>query len=168
MVRGVYRELVYDNMRNVVARFIGRGEKELNAELIKLSLYYGFDINVTNCFSGNEKGTVEGRVKHVRQKCFTKTYQFSTLEAARNHLIEQLMALNASSAIQEECAHLLAYREPYELAIIKACQVNKYSCIQVEGNHYSVPDYLVGKTLQLKIYHETFKVFANQALNTKK
>lgn len=164
MVRGVYRELVYDNMRNVVTRFIGRGEKELNAELIKLSLYYGFDINVTNCFSGNEKGTVEGRVKHVRQKCFTKTYQFSTLEAARNHLTEQLMALNASSAIQEECAHLLAYREPYELAIIKTCQVNKYSCIQVEGNHYSVPDYLVGKTLQLKIYHETFKVFANQAL----
>lgn len=28
MVGGVYREVVYDNMKNVVTRFIGRNEKE--------------------------------------------------------------------------------------------------------------------------------------------
>ena len=56
MMGGVYKEVVYDNMRNVVNKFIGRNEKELNDDLIKMSLYYGFNINVTNCFSGNEKG----------------------------------------------------------------------------------------------------------------
>lgn len=93
MVGGVYQEVVYDNMRNVVTRFIGRSEKELNESLIKLSLYYGFEINVTNCFSGHEKGTVEGRVKHIRRQCFSKSYQFSSIEAARDHLTQQLIQL---------------------------------------------------------------------------
>ncbi|HKL41594.1 MAG TPA: helix-turn-helix domain-containing protein, partial [Clostridia bacterium] len=32
MVGGVYREVVYDNMRNVVKKFIGHNEKELNED----------------------------------------------------------------------------------------------------------------------------------------
>lgn len=83
---GSYHEVVYDNMRNVVSRFIGRHEKQLNDSLLPLSLYYGFNVNVTNCFSENEKGTVEGRVKKVRQACFTKRYQFNSLREAREHL----------------------------------------------------------------------------------
>ena len=41
MVGGAYREAVYDNMKNVVTRFIGRNEKELNPDLIAMSTYYG-------------------------------------------------------------------------------------------------------------------------------
>ena len=51
MIGGIYKEVVYDNMKNVVSKFIGYYKKEINANLLKLSLYYGFDINVTNCFS---------------------------------------------------------------------------------------------------------------------
>lgn len=65
MIGGVWKEVVYDNMRNVVSKFIGKNEKELNEDLVKMSLYYGFDINVTNAFSGNEKGYVEGSVKYL-------------------------------------------------------------------------------------------------------
>lgn len=32
MVGGVYKEVIYDNMRNVVKKFIGRNEKELNED----------------------------------------------------------------------------------------------------------------------------------------
>ena len=59
LVGGSFKEGVYDNCRCVVSKFIGRNMKELNPELIKLSLYYDYQINVTNCFSGNEKGSVE-------------------------------------------------------------------------------------------------------------
>ena len=52
MIGGVWKEVVYDNMRNVVSKFIGKNEKELNEDLVKMSLYYGFNINVTNAFSG--------------------------------------------------------------------------------------------------------------------
>ncbi len=47
MVKGVYKEVVYDNMRNVVSKFIGRNEKELNKNLINLALYYGFELIVS-------------------------------------------------------------------------------------------------------------------------
>ena len=76
MMGGVPKEMVYDNMRNVVHRFIGKNEKELNPDLIKMSEYYGFDINVTNCFSGNEKGFVESSVKKLRREIFAKKYEF--------------------------------------------------------------------------------------------
>ena len=66
MIGGVWKEVVYDNMRNVVSKFIGKNEKELNEDLVKMSIYYGFEINVTNAFSGNEKGYVEGSVKYLK------------------------------------------------------------------------------------------------------
>lgn len=72
MMGGCHKEVVYDNMKNVVKKFIGRNEKELNPELVKMAAYYGFRINVTNCFSGNEKGHVESSVKILRnQVCCT-------------------------------------------------------------------------------------------------
>lgn len=160
-VGGVYLEVVYDNMRNVVSRFIGKSEKELNARLIQLATYYGFDINVTNCFSGNEKGTVEGRVKKVRQACFTKVYQFDSLETACDHLQSQLVKLNESSQIEAEKEQLLSYRPPFELADFHELKVNRYSAIHYERNQYSVPDYLVGKTVQVKAYHDRLVIYSN-------
>ena len=39
MLGGCAWEVVYDNMKNVVKKFIGRTEKELNPDLIKMSMY---------------------------------------------------------------------------------------------------------------------------------
>jgi len=46
-------------MKNVVHKFIGRNEKELNRELVQMAMYCGFTPNVTNCFKANEKGHVQ-------------------------------------------------------------------------------------------------------------
>ncbi len=138
MIGGIYKEVVYDNMRNVVSRFIGHHEKELNSNLLKLSLYYGFDINVTNCFSGNEKGHVEGNVKIIRNKVFAKHYCFKTYEDACSHLREQLIRINKDSSIQQEVAYLQPKKTPLELGDLKEVKVNKYSFIRVENNFYSV------------------------------
>ena len=81
-LNGVPDEMVYDNMRNVVSKFIGKNEKELNPKLLQTALYYGFDINVTNCFSGNEKGHVEKNVGYVRKKAFTTHFEFDSVEEA--------------------------------------------------------------------------------------
>nr|WP_281350151.1 IS21 family transposase [Alkalibaculum sporogenes] len=161
MIGGIYKEVVYDNMRNVVSRFIGRHEKELNSTLLKLSLYYGFDINVTNCFSGNEKGHVEGSVKIIRNKVFAKHYCFKTYEDACSHLMDELIVLNIDSSIQEEVDHLLPPKPPLELADLKEVKVNKYSFIRVENSFYSVPEYLVDKQVQAKVYFDRIIVFSN-------
>ncbi len=160
MVGGVWAELVYDNMRNVVSRFIGKSEKELNEELVKMSIYYGFSINVTNCFSGNEKGFVESSVKTTRNEVFATRYAFDTLDEARKYLAAQLEKYNASSAIEEEKECLMPARVPLEIAQISEPVVNKYSFVRIDNGFYSVPDHLVGHTLTVKSYPEEIVVFS--------
>lgn len=161
MTRGVYREVVYDNMKNVVTKFIGRTEKLLNEDLIKMALYYGFSINVTNCFSGNEKGHVEGSVKVLRNKIFGPKYRFNSFEDASTYLNDELVKLNQKSDIELEKGHLLPYRPKLELASIRKLTVDKYSFTRIDNNFYSVPDYLVGKVISAKIYYSDIDFYAN-------
>lgn len=161
MVGGVYKEVVYDNMKNVVTKFIGRNEKELNEDLIKMSIYYGFEINVTNCFSGNEKGHVEGSVKIIRNHVFATNYVFKTLEDAQIYLHSQLLKMNEDSKIQEESLCLLPIKPKLELSKITFNRVSKYSFIQVESNFYSVPEYLVGREVSVKSYYDKLMVYSN-------
>ena len=160
MVGGIWREVVYDNMRNVVTRFIGKNEKELNSDLIKMSIYYGFKINTTNCFAGNEKGFVESSVKVLRREAFSREYRFASLEEARQHLREVLEKTNASSRIEEERQLLMPTRPPLEIATISEHDVDKYSFIRLDNNFYSVPDYLVGKKVIVKSYPEEVIVYS--------
>ena len=97
---------LFDNMKNVVTRFIGKNEKQLNEDLIKMSLYYGYRINVTNCFSGNEKGHVENSVKTIRNKVFAPRYCFESFEEAESYLKTELLKMNISSAFEEEKHHV--------------------------------------------------------------
>ena len=165
MQGGVYHEIVYDNMKNVVTKFIGRNEKELNEDLIKMSLYYEFEINVTNCFSGNEKGYVESSVKKLRNEIFAKRYSFETLEEAEDYMHEMLTKINAkSSKMEEERKYLLPYKPPLEIGKLTTQKVNKYSFIQVETNFYSVPEHLVGEWVKVKIYPKEIMVYSNARL----
>lgn len=164
MVGGVHKELVYDNMKNVVNKFIGRNEKEINEDLVKMSLYYGFKVNVTNCFSGNEKGFVESNVKKLQREVFAERYEFDTLEEAELYLQEKLSTINEGSQFENEKEHLLAYRPPLELGQISKLKVNKYSFIQVENNYYSVPEHLVGHWVKAKIYPKEILVYSDSRL----
>lgn len=161
MIGGVYKEVVYDNMRNVVTKFIGKNEKELNEDLVKMSLYYGFEINVTNAFSGNEKGYVEGSVKYLRNKIFATNYKFNSEESAIEYMESRLIKLNEESKIEEEKKHLKVVKPPLELANITTSVVNKYGFIQVENNFYSVPEYLIGQRVTSKIYYNKILIYSN-------
>lgn len=156
---GCWWEVVYDNMKNVVKKFIGKNEKELNPDLIKMSLYYGFKINVTNCFRGNEKGSVEKSVDYVRNQIFADTYRFSSLEAAQEYAESVLNKLNAESRIGEEKEKLMPYKPPLELAVISEGKVNTYSFVSVDTVFYSVPEELVCKTVIVKKYHDEIRIY---------
>lgn len=158
---GIFREVVYDNMKNVVTKFLGKNEKMLNEDLIKMSIYYGFNINVTNCYSGNEKGYVEGSVKLLRKDAFARKYRFESLEDAEAYLHHRLCQLNAKSRLDEERKILLANKPPLELAKLTRQKVDKYSFVRVENNFYSVPDYLVGHEVTIKNYLREIEVYAS-------
>ncbi len=161
MAQGVYQEVVYDNMKNVVTRFIGKNEKELNKDLINLSHYYGFEINVTNAFRGNEKGHVEGSVKIIRREIFGPKYEFTNFEAAEDFLEHRLVELNVNSVFEEEKKHLLPYKPKLDLAEIRVATVNKYSFARILTNSYSIPDYLAQRKVIAKIYHDKIMFYSD-------
>lgn len=163
-IGGIPQEMVYDNMRNVVTKFIGRNEKQLNKKLVQLAFYYGFNINVTNCFSGNEKGHVEGSVKYIRNKVFTTHYEFDSIEDAEKRLKTKLVELNEKSNIEEEKMHLSKMIKPLDLSEVRNQKVNKYSTVRVENDFYSVPETLVGKKVTVKNYMNDLEVFYNHNL----
>jgi transposase len=160
MIGGVYKEVVYDNMRNVVSVFIGKNEKELNRDLIAMSMYYGFTPNVTNCFRANEKGFVESSVRDVRNEVYAVRYNFDTLEDAELYLEEELCRMNDGSEIAEEMHHLLPWRPPLELSRMTKQDVDKYSFVRVDNNFYSVPEYLVGKELTVRSFVKDIIVYS--------
>ncbi len=150
---GCFEEGVYDNMRNVVAKFTGRGGKLINEGLMSLAAYYGFRVVTTNVRAGNEKGSVENAVKVVRNAAFAARWEFGSLEDAQAHLDAALAELNAGKAVAEERAALTPRRPPYEVADIRpGAAVDKYSCVTVGGSQYSVPDCYVGKKVLVKAY----------------
>jgi len=132
-------------MRNVVSKFIGRSEKELNEDLVKMSAYYRFRINVTNCFKANEKGHAEKSVDVVRNQIFADTWRFNSIEDAQVYAESRLMKMNENSRMEEEKKHLKPYRPPLELAVVTEAKVNTSSLVSVDTVFYSVPEYLAGK-----------------------
>ena len=164
-VGGCFEEGVYDNMRNVVAKFTGKGEKLLNERLLQFSAYYGFKVVTTNAYSGNEKGSVENAVKVIRNKAFSTLWSFESFNDAQIHLAHVLEKLNADKSFEEEQRALSPYRPPYEIADIRPeCMVNKYSCVCIDKVFYSVPDFYVGKKVLIKAYPTEIFVYDDTKL----
>jgi hypothetical protein len=63
----VYGQMVYDNTRVLVAKFVGLNEKEPTEELLKLSIYYGFDFRFCNNYKAHENIDVETRIKSFKE-----------------------------------------------------------------------------------------------------
>jgi len=169
-VGGVYQEMVYDNARVMVARFVGRSEKEPTEALLKLSIYYGFHFRFTNTYQAHEKGHAERSVEYLRRKIFSKKDEFSSVEEAQQYFKRELKSLNtkprknaksAQEILQEEKKYLLPLPPRYDTARITEARVDRYACITVDGNHYSVPDHLVGKFVFIKIYPDWINGYHN-------
>ena len=127
-VGGVYKEMVYDNARVQVARFVGRSEKKPTEALLKLSIYYGFRFRFTNSYQAHEKGHVERSVEYLRRKIFSKQDTFSSLEEARQYFKRELEKLNARprkdnrsayEILEEERGYLFPLPPRYDTARIK-------------------------------------------------
>lgn len=160
-LKAVPKIMVYDNMRNVVKRFISRNERELTEDLMKLSLYYNFDVKLTNPYSPNEKGHVEHSVEVVRRKVFGKRYRFKDLDEANKYLLNELNKRINTDELLKEVDAMNSLKPRYDVARVLDNKVDKYSFIQIEKNKYSVPDYLVGTTVTSKIYINHIDIYAN-------
>lgn len=178
-LQGVYKRMVYDNMRVAVSRFIGPHEKEPTQALLQLRGHYQFSHRFCNSYRGNEKGHVERSVEYIRRKSFGLKYHFETLEeamywlhkkvAALNHTKQQLTGKTAHELLQEERCCLLPASVKLLCSEQEQLRVDKYATVSYKTNRYSVPDHLVGKFVDVKImshqvefYHDQEKVATHQ------
>ena len=162
--RGVFHTMVYDNMWVAIKKFVGPREKEPTEGLLQLSVYYGFSFRFCNIRSGNEKGHVERSVEYVRRKTFSKPGcdSFDTLEKANEFLRKKCDELNArdtTGRFEEEQEHLLPVGPKFEACRKAPGHVDKYSTVTIERNHYSVPDDLVGREVEVRIYTDRIAIY---------
>lgn len=172
-VGGVYRELVYDNMKVAVKKFVGPNEKEATEGLLSLSTYYLFGFRFCNVRRGNEKGHVERSGEFIRRKAFSLTDEFDSVESANDHLLNVCEGLNdlpqkglnnqsANDVLKIEKEYLLPVPPArFECGLITESRVDKYSTISVDTCRYSVPDRYVGKIVTTKVYPEKIICYFN-------
>jgi Homeodomain-like domain len=167
-VGGVYQQMVYDNMRVAIAKFVGRSEKTPTEGLLQLSRWYQYEWRFCNAAKGNEKGHVERSVEYVRRKVFGFKDDFESLPEAQAYLAERVVELNKRSAshgespavkLQKERKGLCAYPGRMECFAGENHKVDKYSTICCSTNRYSVPDHLIGKMVFAKIYSHQIKIY---------
>lgn len=168
-VGGIYREMVYDNMRVAVAKFVGKHEKEPTRALLDLRAHYQFSHRFCNAYRGNEKGHVERSVEHIRRKAFGLKDDFATIKEANNHLLSTLKKINntkqqltgksANDLFAEEKKHLIEHTQALACSDYEQLRVDKYATISYRTNRYSVSDKLVGKFVDVKVYSSKIEVF---------
>jgi len=165
---GVYQEMVYDNMRVAVREFVGHNEKTPTDALLNLSGWFHFRWRFCNVRRGNEKGHVERSVELVRRKAFSDTDGFDTLAAAEAHLLGTCNHLNEvpgstgkipMASYAAELTGMWKYPGPMECFLAHQLKVDKYATISFSTNRYSVPDMLVGKMVEAKIYSNKLKIY---------
>ncbi|MCD4670904.1 MAG: IS21 family transposase, partial [Actinomycetia bacterium] len=169
---GVYKTMVYDNMRVAVAKFVGRSEKTPTRALLELSSYYKFGFRFCNVRCGNEKGHVEKSVDYIRRKSFSVKDEFANVGQANEHLLQSCKKLNGTGQIlktnqtanelfEDEKNNLFVAQYPYKCFEEDHAKVDKYSTISYKKNRYSVPDFLVGRLLDIKIFAEKIDIYFN-------
>ncbi len=178
-VGAVASEVVYDNMRVAVRKFtLKNADKEPTEDLLKLSTFYQFDYRFCNAGRGNEKGHVERSVEYLRRKAFAPRDTFDTLEQANAYLIDTCHQLNSvpvkgktqsiADEFDQEIKHMKAAPGVYETAQWQSLRLDKYGCIRVDTNYYSVPEQSTGAFVNVKIYPDRIDLYAddNQLLDS--
>lgn len=164
---GVYETMVFDNMKNVVKKFVGKNLRELTDTVLTLSNYYGFEIVLTNPYSGNEKGSVEVSVKTICHDLFANRDQFESWEELINYVREVKKKMNEDKDINKEIPYLNTSKPPFEAAVINERRVNSYGFIRDDNNDYSVPEVFEGAMVTVKRYPHTIEIFYRGELITK-
>lgn len=164
----VSQQVVYDNARVMVAKYVGK-QKEPTDRLVELSLYYGYNHRFTNAYSGHEKGSVERSVEYVRRKAFCIKDDFDDLEQANEFLLEQLSQINGKipkgrkksslELLDEECTAMIEAPVAYQCSEYRSVRVDKYGCVCIDTNQYSVPEHYVGRMLDVRLFATRIQVY---------
>jgi len=147
---GVPKRISYDNLKIAVAKIIGKRERELTREFLRLKSHFLFESHFCLVRRPNEKGQVEGLVGFTRRNFMVPLPHASSFEIlnteledrCRQDLQRRLRGQNATKAelLEEERSALLTLpKQTYEARRIEHAAADSLSLVRFDCNSYSVP-----------------------------
>lgn len=151
--------LLYDRMRTVVHHEPGRSR--LNATFQAFAQHWGFAVRLCQPYRAKTKGKVESGVKYVKRN-FVPGRTFRDLEDFNAQLLAWLTEVSDErihgtthqrpiDRFAVEAAHLMptASQPSFLEAMVRERVVAEDWLVSIDGNRYSVPFPLIGKTVQV-------------------
>jgi hypothetical protein len=147
---GVPQSILYDNTTIAVAKILGDGKRERTRAFTELVSHYLFADRFGRPGKGNDKGKVEGLVKHARMKFMTPIPHAASYDAFNAELAERCRARqgeragrHAETIGERLVADTLALRAlppvPLEPCEKRAGRVSSTALVRYRTNDYSVP-----------------------------
>lgn len=170
---GVPKEIVFDNMATVVDRANSRiGNVKLNSKFVQYSKDIGFNPITCRIYRPQTKGKVESLAKLV-DRLQVYNHEFETYEELEkivkmfmkeiNNEISQGTNMKPIERLAKETKYLLPLPNQEVLNAYttspKEYKVSKESMITYKGQKYSVPTYLIGKSVSVKETDEYIHIY---------
>jgi len=156
-LRGIPYGIRYDNLATVVLN--RRPELQYNPRFLEFSRHCNIEIRLCNPGAGNEKGRVERAIRTLRETFFNTMQMYSSLKALnhglhewvdnKNHTIHRSTEIKPAELLQEEKLRPLPEKPWNNVLIHPPVKTTKTAMMVFDTNSYSVPDYLVGKSLSI-------------------
>jgi transposase len=163
-IGGVPPEIWFDNATTMVKEIRSGGERGLTDRFIRFKEHYGFTALFCNPDSGNEKGSVEGKVGYHRRNMLVPVPRFKELGEYNKQLLELADAdgarehYRAGVPIRElhekdKSALLPLPRNEFDTAGYIIARADKYGIIRLnDGKHeYSTSPKYAGGTVTAKL-----------------
>ena len=147
---GVPRSILYDNLKIAVAKICGDGKRERTRAFTELCSHYLFADRFGRPGKGNDKGKVEGLVKHARSHFMTPIPEAASFEDFNARLLERCRARQGERAgrhaetIGERLVADTAALRPLPATPLEPCEkragrVSSTALVRYRTNDYSVP-----------------------------
>jgi transposase len=160
---GVPQEVLVDNQKTAVLHHPPGGKPHFNERFLDLAHHYGFTPRACRPYRARTKGKDERMVGYIKQHFFVRYRRFDSW-AHLNQLVEQWLAEEADLRVQSTVNEVVKVRferevphlQPlptirYDTAYVEPRQVDWDSYINVDGNRYSVPSNVAGKSVMVRI-----------------
>jgi hypothetical protein len=165
---GVPRECLYDNEKTVVLRW-ECGRPVFNPAFTAFITHY--HCKPIACRQGRPetKGRVERAIRTLREVFFNTMEKYSSLKALnhalhewvdnKNHTVHRTTEEKPADLLQEEKLRPLPEKPWNNVLIHPPVKTTKTAMMIFDTNSYSVPDYLVGKSLSIHSTPDTVMIY---------
>jgi hypothetical protein len=156
-MNGIPHSLRFDNLASVVLK--RRPEIQYNPRFLEFSRHYALEIRLCNPGAGNEKGRVERVIRTIRETFLNTMEKYSSVKALnqalhewvdnKNQTVHRATEKIPADLLKEEKLRPLPEKPWNNVCIHPPVKTTKTAMMIFDTNCYSVPDYLVGKSLSI-------------------